>query len=265
VNAAPSSSRRPRFPWLYALPTGDLPSTIECERETYTLERTFKHDFFAATGLYRGPSNLAVLKMGRQSSFYGLPLAWIGRRLTRHEARLYQLAQDLPGVPGFIGTLAGDAGLLHDFVQGHPLERDERVGDAFFDQLADLLRTLHARDIAYVDLNKRQNILMGDNGRPYLIDFQISLHWPRRGLGRLWPVRWWLRRFQHGDWYHLYKHKRRLRPDLLTDQEREIVERASFLIRLHRWLTRPIVLLRRALLRRLRAKETMDVAGSSAK
>lgn len=242
-----------------------MPPTIECHSTPYALVETFKHDFFAATGLYCNPAGQrAVLKVGRVSSFFGLPLRWVGRFLANREIQNYEQVHDLPGVPRLIGRV-GPTGLLHDYVPGRPLERYERVGDAFFDQLAALLRAIHSRHMAYVDLNKRQNILMGDDGRPYLIDFQISLYSPPRGWRRLAPVRWWLGRFQNADIYHFLKHKRRLRPDQLTAEERARVEKLSLGIRLHRMLFRPLTHVRRAILRWLSKSEDVTVAGSSAK
>lgn len=255
---------RPRHRWLYALPQAGLPAAVLCDGQRYEHVRTFKHDFFAATGLYRGPAGLAVLKIGRINDLATIPMRWLGRWLTRREVHLYQQVQDLPGVPRLIGTV-GDAAFLHAYVPGHPLGRRERVGDAFFDQLQQLLAELHRRHIAYVDLNKRQNILVGDDGRPYLIDFQISLHAPPVGWRRLGPVRWLLTRFQQADDYHCLKHKRRLRPDLLSDAERRRVERISVWIRLHRWLTRPLLQMRRRTLERLAKSESVQVAGSSSK
>lgn len=260
----PQGTTTPRYPWLYALPEGRLPARVACAGAGYELQETFKHDFFAATGLYAGPGGRVVLKMGRQSALFGLPLRWIGRALAARESWFYQHVQDLPGVPRFVGRV-GDTGLLHAFVPGHPLGRDEAVSDAFFARLLALVRAMHDRGIAYVDLNKRQNILVGDDGNPYLIDFQISLHLSPTGLGRFGPLAWLLRRFQRADVYHCLKHKRRLRPDQLSDAERRLVEHISVWIRLHRWIARPIIQLRRRLLRRVRSKETMDVAGSSAK
>lgn len=250
--------------WLYALPTGAMPQRIVCAGQVFEHVRTFKHDFFAATGLYQGPSGPAVLKLGRQSDLLGFPLRWIGRFLAAREARLYRLVHDLPGVPRFIG-MVGDTGLLHAYVPGHPLGRDEPVSDAFFDELQRLVAALHARHVAYVDLNKRQNILMGDDGRPHLIDFQISLHLPPFGWRRLAPVRWVLARFQHGDCYHCLKHKRRLRPDLLTENERAALETLSIWIRLHRAVARPLIHARRWFLQRVRRSETFTVTGSDAK
>ena len=259
-----SSKRRPRYPWLYALPGGCLPAAVRCGDARFELVETFKHDFFAATGLYRGPDGLAVLKVGRRNEFLTIPVDWIGKFLARREVRLYRLAQGLPGIPKLIGPV-GNYAFLHEYIPGHPLERHEPVSDVFFDQLRDLLAALHARHIAYVDLNKRQNILVGDDGRPYLIDFQISLYLPLGGWRGLPPLRWLLRRFQHADLYHYLKHKRRLRPDLLTEDERASVGNLSFWIRLHRRLTRPLTNLRRRILNRLSRSETTEVAGSSSK
>jgi hypothetical protein len=230
----------------------------------YARVRTFKHDFFAATGLYRGPDGLAVLKLGRCTDFLSLPTAWIGALLARREIRLYESTRDLAGVPRLVGPI-GRNGFLHAFVPGHPLARREAVSDTFFDELLALLDALHERHIAYVDLNKRQNILVGDDGRPYLIDFQISLLLPRTGWRRLAPVRWLLSRFQQADRYHCLKHKRRLRPDLLTAEEEARLARLSPWIRAHRLVARPLTYLRRRTLQRLKKTEDAPVAGSSAK
>ncbi|MBN2448468.1 MAG: hypothetical protein JXO22_17205 [Phycisphaerae bacterium] len=253
-----------RHRWLYALPELELPAMVDCAGQRYDHVSTFKHDFFAATGLYRGPDGLAVLKHGRTNDFITILNGWTGRFLTKREVRIYREVHGLSGVPRLIGTV-GNSAFMHEFVPGHPLQRRETVSDEFFDELFDLLRRLHERDIAYVDLNKRQNILMGEDGRPYLIDFQISLHLPPVGWRRAAPVRWLLRRFQRADWYHVLKHKRRLRPDLLTVEERRQVERIGFWIRLHRVLTRPLLMLRRRTLRQLQSGDSGAVVGSDAK
>ncbi len=264
-DTAPTKKRsRLQHPWLFALPGAELPQTVNCAGRDYHLVKTFKHDFFAATGLYRGPEGLAVLKIGRTNEFFALPMAWVGRFLARREIRLYERVHDLPGVPRLLGPV-GETGFLHEFVPGHDLGRREMVSDTFFDELLALLKALHERHIAYVDLNKRQNVLVGESGRPYLIDFQISLLLPPTGWRRPRVVRGLLGRFQRVDIYHCLKHKRRLRRDLLTAEEERVVSRLSIWIRLHRWIVRPLTQLRRRILRRLRAGEDVPVAGSSAK
>lgn len=241
-----------------------MPATLECAGQCFEYIQAFKHDFFAATGLYRGPHGLAVLKLNRDNPFFGLPMTWAGRFLGRRETRLYRVAAGLPGVPRLIGPV-GQTGFMHEFVPGHPLGRRETVSDTFFDDLLRLIAALHARHVAYVDLNKRQNILIGDDGRPYLIDFQISIWLPPTGWRRFPPVRWLLARFQHGDIYHALKHKRRLRPDLMTPADDRIVDCLSIWIRLHRWIARPLTQLRRHILRQVHGSDDVAVAGSSAK
>ncbi len=257
-------SREHRHTWLRALGSRELPDSIEIGGQSYQRLRTYKHDFFAATGLYGGPSGRIILKLGRCEPLFGLPTAWLGEWLADRETRLYIAAQGLAGIPRCCGRI-GRTGFAHEFVPGHPLQRDERVADDFFPALGRLLGALHARGIAYVDLEKRENILVDEQGRPWLIDFQISWQDPdgmaavpaRLGpdcLLRLLPS--WLRRLilgrlQDADRYHLLKHRRRHRPDTLSEHELARSYTVGPLIRLHRRLFRPLTLLRRAALKRL--------------
>lgn len=257
-------SARPRHGWLYALPNARLPHTVDCASQRYDLVETYKHDFFAATGLYRGDTGLAVLKLNRVQPVLFVPLRWIGRLLAAREIQAYQAAAGIRGIPALLGTV-GDTGLMHAYVPGRPLQRRDTVSDTFFAELRELLDRLHQRHMAYVDLNKRQNIILGEDGRPYLVDFQISLWWPPSGWRKMAPARWLLARFQRGDDYHFLKHKRRLRPDQLTDADRRALGRISFWIRLHRAVTRPLTHVRRFFLRRLRAGDDQVVAGWGAK
>jgi len=235
---------------MRALGKAGLPEAFTISGKTYRLHRSIKHDFVAATGFYRDDSGrMVVLKMGRTQEFAGFPLLWLGRWLCRREARFYRKLADTPNVPGIVGFV-GQTGFVHEYVEGQPLSKERPVPDGFFRQLQELLHELHRRNIAYVDTNKPENILQGDDGRPHLIDFQISLDLETAGN---WPIgRWLLRRFQDEDMYHILKHKRRLRKDELTAEEEARVTRKSALIRLHRFITKPYFLFRRRMFKRLR-------------
>ncbi|MHC4441338.1 MAG: protein kinase family protein [Planctomycetota bacterium] len=247
-----------RHSWLRALGAEDMPARVSLADGEYAHVRTFKHDFFAATGLYLGPSGHAVLKIGRVASLLGLPMGWIGRWLVNREFSFYRAVEDLPGVPRCLGFW-DDMGFAHVFIEGHPLQRHERVDDDFFVRLEQLIDILHSRDIAYVDLEKRENILVDSSGTPFLIDFQISWCWPRdfhsrRGLKRLIPDfvgRFILKKLQSADKYHLLKHRRRHRPDTLTSQELKASYRRGVFVVLHRFLSKPFMLLRRGILKLL--------------
>ena len=245
---------------MRALGRAGLPRTFNLGGRSYTLRRTMKHDFFAATALYGDDSgHLVVLKIGRTTDFAGVPLLSVGRWLCRREMHFYEKLADLPNVPRVLGTV-GPTGFVHEYVLGRPLEKDRPVPEGFFDDLLRLLAELHRRGIVYVDTNKPQNILVGDDGRPHLIDFQISYDVER--AARWIPRRWLLRRLRQEDVYHVLKHKRRIRPDEMTREERELSTRQSALIRLHRFITRPYFLLRRRTFKRLRETGQLLPEGS---
>jgi len=245
---------------MRALGKSGLPGEFVLDQTTFRLVRSVKHDFFAATGFYEDAErNRVVLKISRTADFGGLPLLGVGKWLCRRERRFYSRLQDLPNVPRLLGTL-GLTGFVHEYVPGRPLSADKPVPDGFFQQLQDLLEELHRRDIAYVDTNKPENILLGDDGLPHLIDFQIS--WDLHELGDTFLNRWWLRRLQKEDSYHILKHKRRMRPDELSTEEREHGQRKSPLIRLHRLITKPYFQLRRRTFKRLRESGRLLPEGS---
>ncbi|QDV89203.1 serine/threonine protein kinase [Phycisphaerae bacterium RAS2] len=245
--------------WLRALGRNDLPESLSAEGRAYRLFKTFKHDFFAATGLYQSENGHRIIyKVGRVATLMGIPLSFIGRYLARHEARLYTAAQGIEGVPRFLGRYE-KTGILHDYVEGAPLSKDGTLADDFFPRLEALLGEIHRRGIAYVDLEKRENILLGDDGRPHLIDFQISWRTGDGFFGRSWPARRILATLQSADRYHLYKHWRRMRPDQLNPAQIDETYQAPVWIRWHRFFFRPLTLLRRQILVWLGARDSARV------
>jgi hypothetical protein len=117
----------------------------------------------------------------------------------------------------------------------------------FFDKFHELLAEVHRRDIAYIDLHKRENVLVGDDGLPYLFDFQISYAPPRGFLRRLFPSRWVLRLLQRSDDYHLAKHCVACQggAEARTPYSQR---RRPWWIRLHRLIARPFRSVRRRIL-----------------
>ena len=240
-----------------------LPPTLTLDRGQYQLVRVFKHDFFAATALYRqtpapqsnpcpaegcppGPTHI-VLKQARCCDFLGLPLQWLGAALCRHEWSILCRLRGLKQVPKPLRQ-HGPTGLIYEYIPGRSLDERPEVPAEFFDRLRELLQLIHQRRVAYIDMNKRGNILVGPDGLPYLIDFQISQHLPARLLGsRRWAAAM-LTALTREDHYHLLKHKRRLRPDLMTEDQWQQSHAISSWISLHRLVSRPLTLLRRRIL-----------------
>jgi hypothetical protein len=200
----------PRSSLFRALGRDDPPEEVVIGGDIYRRHTIFKHDSWAATALYEGPAGKVVCKFNRQQSILGLPMRWLGRVLARHETHVLARLRDLPHVPQLIGPVFASGARLdhvaaHLYVEGHPLAKNERVAPGFFDRLASALRTLHDRGMAYVDLHKRENILVRDDGEPCLCDFQISFVLSRRWTGIFSGL---LSILQRADWYHLEKHRR---------------------------------------------------------
>ncbi|MBL7141365.1 MAG: hypothetical protein ISS74_10710 [Planctomycetes bacterium] len=216
---------------------------------TYRLEKTLKQDFFAATGRYVGPvGERVVLKHYHMEPWMGCPLEWAGRLMADREVRHYRLLQDTGGVPRLLGRV-GRSAFVHAWVEGEDLlDRREPPPDDFFDRLEALVAAMHRRDMAYIDMNKPDNVLVAEDGRPVLIDFQIS--WaPRLKGGALGGARRrLLALFQQADRYHVRKLKRQYRPDLMTPEERAASKEPPWFLRLHRIVGAPLRDLRRKLL-----------------
>jgi len=216
---------------------------------TYRLQKTLKQDFFAATGRYVSDDGRRVcLKHYHTEPFLGWPLEWAGRLMADREVRHYQLLQDTGGVPHLLGRL-GRSAFVHEWVEGNDLlDCTDPPPDDFFDQLEDLVESLHAHGMAYVDMNKPDNVIVADDGRPVLIDFQIS--WaPRPSWGPLGAVkRRLLAMLQQADRYHVRKLKRLYRGDLMTPEERAAGKQPPWFLRLHRVVGAPLRDLRRKFL-----------------
>ncbi len=139
--------------------------------------------------------------------------------------------------------------LARDYVAGHPLGKNEAVGPRFFPLLETLLATMHARGLAYVDLHKRENIIVGNDGKPHLIDFHIGFdaaapcvrHWP--GLDGLFAI------LCRSDLYHLAKHVAKHDPARGAEAKRSIERNRPWWIRVHRVVAVPLREARRRLLK----------------
>lgn len=252
VEEQTTSEVKPRPQWLRALGDGSPPEEIEIGGGQHRLVEVFKHDSWAATALYAGPNGVRrVVKMHRQSSAFGVPLGWVGWLTARRERRLLRKLADLPGIPALCGAVQADGisqsnAVAREYLKGHPLGDREAVSDRFFPELRDLLHAMHGRRVVYVDLHKRENVLVSENGSPCLFDFQISVDWPR------WlPLRPIFSILSGSDDYHLLKHWARCRPDQCGIVDAQMVMRRPWWIRTHRMIARPIREMRRRLLVRI--------------
>jgi hypothetical protein len=245
-----SSANEIRPPLFRALGSQDPPLSVEFNGATFVRERILKHDSWAATAVYASSTGQRVAcKWNRTAPIFGIPTRWLGRRLARREEMILKLMDGIEGFPRRIGpvTIAGlpaPNAVAHLWIEGDTFQPTACVDDDFFPRLSAMVAALHARDIAYVDLAKWENIIVGGNGAPHLIDFQIHYAHPRG-----WPLRLWLVWLQESDRYHLLKHWRRCRPDQLDAADLALGRYRPWILRVAHALGRPLRALRLLLLR----------------
>ena len=249
-------SRTSRNTQMFAL--REVPDTLQIRGCEYSLVRAFKHDFWAATCLYEttAKAELAkvVVKFGRAQPFCGFDLKFCGRLLRDHEESIYKVLVGIEGVPRYVGRI-GETGLAVEYIHAAPLDHLQTPPPGFFDRLKTIFDAIHQRGVAYCDANKRSNILVTEDGKPFLIDYQISLRaredwfWPFRNI-----VRSAVDYLSTKDLYHLYKHKRRLAPEELTPEQETLSRTREGLHWIHRKLTKPYRTFRRKFLQKQYAK-----------
>jgi serine/threonine protein kinase len=144
-------------------------------------------------------------------------LRWLARRLLRREAAALAALSGAPGVPQLL--LVEDRILARSYLPGEPLHRGRPRDPAFFRAAARRLRHMHRLGVVHNDLAKEPNLLVGDDGTPAFIDFQLAWFAPRRG--RLF------RMLAYEDLRHLLKHKRSYCPGDLSRRELSILARPS--------------------------------------
>jgi hypothetical protein len=244
---------RPRPPVLRALGRIDPPQEVEVRGQTCVRVDIFKHDSWAATARYRGPQGDVVCKFNRVQPILWLPMRWLGRWLAARERTMLRRLAGLRGIPEECGPVTSSGQLLrhavaHDYVPGRPPNSRQRPPNAFFPELIGLLNQIHRRGIAYVDLHKRENMLVGEDGRPYLVDFQVCFGLWSRALSAIPPLRSVLCALQHLDWYCLAKHVRHHRRDQLHLLRSVPNASRPWWINVHRSFAVPLRRLRRGLL-----------------
>jgi hypothetical protein len=201
--------------------------TLPLEGGPFRLVSVLKEDRYARSLLLEGPRGRRfVLKESVLRLPPGLRVPPLAALLARHEAGLFERLAGVPGIPRLVSRPRPDA-FLREYAEGETVRDTAGIPDGFFDSLERVLRAVHARGVAYVDLAKEENVIVGADGRAWLIDFQVS-------VSREGPLRPFVARFQREDLYHLSKMRIRRRPDEATEEDRRRVAGRSRLARLHR-------------------------------
>lgn len=142
----------------------------------------------------------------------------VGPILIRREFGALRNLTGVEGIPQLVGRLDRYA-LAIEHIHGASLDRVEpgSLSNDFYGQLRRVLDATHARGVAHCDLRSRGNVMLGDDGNPYLVDFAACVF---RGRGINPFFRWLFHQFVMADENAVLRIKQRLSPEILTDQEK---------------------------------------------
>lgn len=219
TKASTTQIGRPRPNVLRALGKNNPPTEVTVDGKSFRLLETYKHDSWAATALYGCDNQRIICKFNRQKSIGLIPMGWLGRTLAHREHAFLSSLAGVEGIPEVFANVSVSGRIVrhavaHEFIPGRPLSLASGIDIVFFESLEALIATLHDHRIGYVDLHKQENVIVGDDGKPYLIDFQVSLRVPNwRILNPLFHA------LRDLDEYHIRKHRCAWRIDKISPDQ----------------------------------------------
>jgi hypothetical protein len=142
-----------------------------------------KGDRAARVSLYTLPQGRVVLKEWQPSS--GHLIRWWSRQVMGRELRHYQRLQGLRGIPRLLGAYEDGAFLLQYIDARHMRRLEKPLLVAGLKSLDDLLGAIHARRFVHLDLRKRANVLIDEEGQAWIIDLGQGLDCSRGLIRRL--------------------------------------------------------------------------------
>jgi predicted Ser/Thr protein kinase len=106
----------------------------------------------------------------------GRGLGWLIRLwMLRNEYKAYSRLSGIQGVARCYGLLNGRY-LILEYIDGIPIRKAQITHrDFFFETLLKVIKALHHAGVAHTDLKKKDNLLVVEGKKPYVIDFGVAV------------------------------------------------------------------------------------------
>ena len=173
----------------------------------------------------------AIVKDFRQNGFIYRNI--IGRFLIWREAKAYRRLKGLKGVPDFYGSIGGIV-LVVEEIGGTDIEKLEVISslsDTFYQELKNLIKEIHKRGLAHCDLKRAPNIMLGNDGKPYIVDWASAIS--KREF-RFFPMNLIYERFIIDDLNAVTKLKLKYQPEKVSQEDKDLYMKRGRLERLVR-------------------------------
>ena len=159
----------------------------------------------------------AIVKDFSRNSFWYRNI--VGRLLVWREKKAYQRLEGLSGVPTLFGSIGGTA-LIIEEIQGTDIGNPAEIktlDEKFYNDFKNLIDRFHDRGIAHCDLKRAPNIIRGNDGNPYIIDWAASISKSEFGI---FPLSMIYKRFLQDDLNAIIKIKLKYNPDSVSTEEK---------------------------------------------
>jgi RIO-like serine/threonine protein kinase len=159
----------------------------------------------------------------------------IGRFLVWREKKAYERLKGIKGIPTLYRTIGGLV-LVIEELSGNNIESMEtvaRLSETFFEDLRLLVDAIHERGVAHCDLKRAPNIILGDDGKPYIIDWAASISKKEFGF---FPLSLIYERFIKDDLNAIIKIRLKHHPEKVTPEERNQYTHRSMAERVIRYI-----------------------------
>ncbi len=157
----------------------------------------------------------------------------VGRFLIWRESKAYRKLKGLKGVPEFYRTIKGLA-LIIEEIQGSDIEELEVISslnDEFYSELKTLIDRFHERGLVHCDLKRAPNIMLGNDGKPYIVDWAAAIS---ESELKFFPLNLIYKRFIQDDRNAITKLKLKYLPESVSQEEKDLYmkrSRAEIIIR----------------------------------
>ena len=164
--------------------------------------------------LYETPFGNYVVKRARGTFLWRL----FGEAALRREREIYARLQNVDGVPQCLGLLENKYLVLEHISGQSYRSRQHEIEDRglFFDRLLKTLKGMHSVGVAHGDLKRKDNLLVGPNEQPFIIDFGLACL--RQPYGKRFNRFYfgWLKQYDYNAWIKL-KYQGRLESIAVDD------------------------------------------------
>ncbi len=146
-------------------------------------------------------------------------------RLLQHEYEAYTRLEDHPNVPRCYGMI-DDQYLALEYIDAPTTrQRPPAIDSSYHHKLFDAISQMHERQVAHIDLKRKENILILEDDTPIMIDFGTAILY-RPGFR---PVNHYLFRLgKRFDWNAWIKHKYQGRMEQISAADLPYYNRSQF-------------------------------------